>query len=179
MELCHVGIYSNSRSGLNARVQASLPDPKCEFAAMKKVASKLGISPEAIHRCKRLHRLDTATHNHLVKHEFTADGPDRVWFTDNTQHRASDGWVEGCAVIDTWSRKVVCWSIADHACSDLVLDALERARWQRRAIRRPSFRHQPKRHRSAQVHGSCCLQHRQHTHQTMLDQDTKRIMTEI
>ena len=36
-----------------------------------------------------------------------------------------------CAVIDAWSRKVVGWSIADHVRSELVVDALEMARWQR------------------------------------------------
>ena len=83
------------------------------------------------HRRKRRHRPDTATHDHLVKRRFTADGPDRIWFTDITQHRASDGWVYCCAVIDAWSRKVVGWSIADHMRSELVVDALEMARWQR------------------------------------------------
>ena len=83
------------------------------------------------HRRKRRHRPDTATHDDLVKRRFTADGPDRVWFTDITQHRASDGWVYCCAVIDAWSRKVVGWSIADHVRSELVVDALEMARWKR------------------------------------------------
>jgi transposase InsO family protein len=35
-----------------------------------------------------------------VKRQFVADRPDRVWFTDITQHRAGDGWVYCCAVID-------------------------------------------------------------------------------
>ena len=35
-------------------------------------------------------------------------------------------------VIDAWSRRVVGWSIADHMRSDLVVDALEMARWRRR-----------------------------------------------
>ena len=34
---------------------------------------------------------DTATHDDLVKRQFTADGSHRVWFTDINQHRASDG----------------------------------------------------------------------------------------
>lgn len=73
-----------------------------------------------------------ATHEDLVKRQFSADQPDRVWFTDVTQHRAADGWVYCCAVIDAFSRKVVGWSIADHVRSELVVDALEMARWQRR-----------------------------------------------
>ena len=32
-----------------------------------------------------------ATHDDLVKRQFRADQPDRIWFTDITQHRARDG----------------------------------------------------------------------------------------
>lgn len=53
------------------------------------------------------------------------------WFTDITQHRARDGWVYCCAVVDAFSRRVVGWSIADRPTSELVTDALEMARWQR------------------------------------------------
>lgn len=69
-----------------------------------------------------------------MQRQFTADRPDRVWFTDITQHRASDGWVYRCAVIDAFSRRIVGWSIADHIRSELVVDALEVARWQRRPV---------------------------------------------
>ena len=35
-------------------------------------------------------------------------------------------------MVDACSRKVVGWSIADHLRTELVVDALEMARWQRR-----------------------------------------------
>ena len=73
-----------------------------------------------------------ATHEDLVQRRFVADAPDRVWFTDVTQHRAADGWVYCCAVRDACTRRVVGWSIADHLRTELVVDALEMARWQRR-----------------------------------------------
>jgi len=75
---------------------------------------------------------DPATHADLVQRRFSAQAPDRVWFTDITQHRATDGWVYCCAVIDAYSRRIVGWSIADHIRTELVVDALEMARWQRR-----------------------------------------------
>ena len=40
-------------------VEESLPEHETEFAAMKKVATKLGISPEAIRRCKRQSEVDS------------------------------------------------------------------------------------------------------------------------
>lgn len=84
------------------------------------------------HRRKRGHKPLPATHEDLVRRQFRASGPDRVWFTDITQHRAGDGWVYCCAVMDAWSRRIVGWSIADHIRSELVVDALQMARWQRR-----------------------------------------------
>jgi len=83
-------------------------------------------------RKRRGWRPAPATHDDLVKRRFAADAPDRLWFTDITQHRAADGWVYCCTVLDAYSRRVVGWSIADHIRSELVVDALEMARWQRR-----------------------------------------------
>jgi transposase InsO family protein len=75
----------------------------------------------------------TAIRDDLFRRRFAAEGPDGVWFTDITQHRAANGWVYRCAVIDLLSRKVVGWSIADHVRSELVVDAPEMARWQHRS----------------------------------------------
>ena len=38
-------------------------------------------------------------------------------------------------VIDVWSRRVVGWSMATHLRTELVLDAMNKAVWQRRAER--------------------------------------------
>lgn len=84
------------------------------------------------HRRKRGHVPAAATHDDLVKCQFHADGPDRLWFTDITQHRARDGWDYCCAVMDAWSRRIVGWAIANHIRTELVIDALDMARWQRR-----------------------------------------------
>lgn len=81
------------------------------------------------HQRKHRHwKPDAATHDDLVKRQFRADAPDRVRFTDITQHRTPDGWVYCCAVVDAYSRRVVGWSIADHIRTELVVDALQMAR---------------------------------------------------
>ena len=54
--------------------------------------------------------------------------------TDITQHRTSEGWVYCAAVIDVHSRRCVGWSIADHLRTELVVDALDMARWQRKPV---------------------------------------------
>jgi transposase len=69
MEPCQVSIRSSFGSGFNARVEELLPEQKCEFAAMKKVATKLGISPEAIRRWKRQSEVDSGLRPGLSSQE--------------------------------------------------------------------------------------------------------------
>ncbi|MBO1741938.1 IS3 family transposase [Leifsonia sp. TF02-11] len=98
-------------------------------ARLMRSAGLVGVS----HRRKRRGwRPDTATHEDLVKRQFRADAPDRLWFCDITQHRAKDGWVYCAAVIDAFSRRIVGWSISDRITTEIVVDALEMARWRRR-----------------------------------------------
>ena len=47
-----------------------------------------------------------------------------------TPHQRREGVC--AAVIDVWSRRIVGWSIADHIRTELVVDALQMAQWQRR-----------------------------------------------
>ncbi|RYF51871.1 MAG: hypothetical protein EOO27_29270, partial [Comamonadaceae bacterium] len=42
------------------------------------------------------------------------------------------GWVYCAAVIDAFSRRIVGWSISDRITAEIVVDALEMARWRRR-----------------------------------------------
>ena len=67
----------------------------------------------------------------LVNRPFVADRPDALWVTDITQHRTQGGWVYCAVVLDVFARRVVGWSIADHLRSELVIDALDMARWRR------------------------------------------------
>lgn len=68
----------------------------------------------------------------LVQRRFVADRPDALWLTDITQHRTGEGWVYCAVVLDVYARRVVGWSIADHLRSELVVDALDMARWRRK-----------------------------------------------
>ena len=73
-----------------------------------------------------------AVHDDLVRRRFVADGPDKLWLTDITEHPTREGKVYCAAVLDVFGRRVVGWSIADHLRSELVVDALEMARWRRK-----------------------------------------------
>lgn len=69
-----------------------------------------------------------------VRRVFVADAPDRLWVTDITQHRTAEGWLYCAAVIDVFSRRCVGWSIADHLRTELVVDAIDMARWRRKPV---------------------------------------------
>ncbi|MDP9026119.1 MAG: IS3 family transposase [Actinomycetota bacterium] len=69
-----------------------------------------------------------------VKRVFVADEPDKLWVTDITQHRTGEGWLYCAAVIDVFSRRCVGWSIADHLRTELVVDAIDMARWRRKPV---------------------------------------------
>jgi putative transposase len=121
--------YGAPRVHAELRIGMGLQISRKRVARLMRQEQISGISH---HRKHRGWKPAPATHTDLVQRRFTATAPDRVWFTDVTQHRAADGWVYCCAVIDAFSRRVVGWSIADHIRSELVVDALEMARWQRR-----------------------------------------------
>ena len=63
----------------------------------------------------------------LVKRDFTATAPDRLWVGDFTYLRTWEGKVHFSFVIDVYSRMIVGWQLATHMRTDLVLDALRMA----------------------------------------------------
>jgi putative transposase len=60
----------------------------------------------------------------LVDRDFVVDGPDELWCTDITEHPTTEGKVYCAAVLDTYSRRIVGWSIDDNMRTALVVDAL-------------------------------------------------------
>ena len=71
----------------------------------------------------------------LVERNFSADGPDQLWVADITYIPTWAGFLYLAVVVDAWSRRVVGWSMATHLRTELVLDALNMATWQRRPER--------------------------------------------
>jgi putative transposase len=67
----------------------------------------------------------------LVDRQFKAPTPNRLWVADLTYVRTFEGWVYAAFVIDVFSRMVVGWQISKSLRSDLAIDALEMAIWNR------------------------------------------------
>lgn len=60
----------------------------------------------------------------LVQRTFSRSGPNQLWVTDITEHPTREGKVYCCAVLDTYSRRVVGWSIDASPTAALVTNAL-------------------------------------------------------
>ena len=67
----------------------------------------------------------------LVDRNFNAPAPNRLWVADLTYVKTHSGWVYAAFVIDVYSRMVVGWQISQSLRSDLAIEALEMAIWNR------------------------------------------------
>ena len=65
-----------------------------------------------------------ATASDLVDRNFTRSEPDRLWVTDIAEHPTREGKVYCAVVLDTFSRRIVGWSIDTRPTAALVTNAL-------------------------------------------------------
>nr|WP_275578281.1 IS3 family transposase [Yimella sp. NH-Cas1] len=132
-----IAVHADARGTYGVRrVHAELTlgqDRRCGRQRVERLMRVHGL--QGVHRRRWRHakRSEAVFEDH-VQRKFVADAPNRLWVTDITQHRTSEGWVYCAAVIDVHSRRCVGWSIADHLRTELVVDALDMARWQRKPV---------------------------------------------
>lgn len=123
------GSYGVPRVHAELRLGMGIRCGRKRVARLMRIAGLSGIS----HRPKKgRERRLPAPHDDLVKRRFVADRPNQIWATDITEHPTREGRVYCAAVLDVFSRRIVGWAIADHIRSELVVDALEMARWRRK-----------------------------------------------
>ena len=67
----------------------------------------------------------------LVERNFSAEAPNQLWVTDLTFVATWSGVAYVCFIVDAFSRRIVGWRVAAPMRTDMVLDALEMARWSR------------------------------------------------
>jgi putative transposase len=68
----------------------------------------------------------------LVDRNFTASAPNQLWVADITYVPTWAGFLYLAVVVDAFARRVVGWSMTNHLRTELVLNALNMALWQRR-----------------------------------------------
>jgi transposase InsO family protein len=70
----------------------------------------------------------------LVDRNFKADRPNQLWVADLSYVATWRGFVYVAFVIDVFSRMIVGWRVSNSLRSDLALDALEQAIWDRNEL---------------------------------------------
>jgi putative transposase len=73
--------------------------------------------------------------NNLVKQNFQACEPDKLWVSDITYIATLEGWLYLAVILDVFSRKVIGWAFSDRLTDDVVLTALRMAKQQRQTCK--------------------------------------------
>jgi putative transposase len=131
------GIHEHSRGTYGA------PRVRAELAAEGQAASRKRIARlmqgAGLAGVSRRRRFATTTRDRqarpapdLVDRNFAVNGRDQLWVADITYIPTWTGWLYLAVVVDAWSRRVVGWAMATHLRSELVVEALDMALWQRR-----------------------------------------------
>jgi putative transposase len=66
-------------------------------------------------------------HDDLVRRDFTAIAPNRLWLADITEHRTAEGKLYLCTIKDVCSNRIVSYSIDSRMKSRLAVTALTNA----------------------------------------------------
>lgn len=125
-------VHRNSRATYGApRIHAELRalGIRCSRKRVARLMRRVGLRG-----CLRGRRM-RATHRQatqqvapdLVSRDFASEAPDKLWVADITYVRTREGFLYLAFVLDTYSRRVVGWSMATHLRTELVIDALQMA----------------------------------------------------
>ena len=114
------------------RVHAELQELKINVC-VKSVAKYMRIAGirSKMHRKFRMSTTDSAhglpVFENVLNRAFESDAVNRKWLCDITYVHTNEGFIYLSAVLDTFSRKVVGWSIGDSLDRSLCVDALKSA----------------------------------------------------
>ena len=124
------GTYGSPRVHAELRAQGIRVSRK-RVARLMREAGLRGVSRRRGVRTTR-RREDARPAPDLVDRNFEVSAPDELWVADITYIPTWAGFLYLAVVIDAYSRRVVGWSMKKHLRTDLVLEALNMALWQRR-----------------------------------------------
>lgn len=100
-----------------------------------RLMSRMGLKT----RCRRRFRVTTQAKPqrtpapNLLAQDFSASRPNQKWLVDITYIATREGWLYLAGVLDTYSRRIVGWSMSERLTEPLVCDALGMALAQRGA----------------------------------------------
>ena len=125
----HRGHYGSPRIHVELQEQG--------FHCSKKRVARL-MQEKKLSATKKRRKVRTTKSNHLfpiasnlLEQDFTADAPNKKWVTDFTCIDTREGHIFVAGILDTYSRKIVGWSMSDHHDAEFVQAALSMALLQR------------------------------------------------
>lgn len=93
-----------------------------------RLCSQMGIASAFVRKnCGKSRLVGPLVRDDLVRREFVADGPYRLWLIDITEHPTGEGKLYLCGFKDAFSNRIVGYSIADRMTSELAVAALRMA----------------------------------------------------
>jgi putative transposase len=114
------GSYGSPRVHAELRLGQGIEVNRKRVERLMRQAGLQGIYRRKGHR----NLVNAATEEDLVRRQFTAPAPDRLWLTDITEHPAGDGKLYCAAVMDAYSRRIIGWSMDKRQDTALVVGAL-------------------------------------------------------
>lgn len=78
-------------------------------------------------KCGGAKRSGPPVHDDLVRRDFTADAPNRLWLTNITEHHADEGMLYLCAVKNVFSARIVGYCIDSRMKTRIAVMALSSA----------------------------------------------------
>lgn len=71
----------------------------------------------------------------VLDRRFDVDAPNKVWTADISYVWTFEGWLYLAVVMDLYSRQIVGWAMKDRMKTQLVINALSMAYWQRKPVK--------------------------------------------
>lgn len=121
------------------RIQAELRS-RGESAGRGRIARLMRENGLCTRHRRRFKRPGSHAHSwpiakNLLKRDFTAEAPDRVWVADMTYIETGEGWLYLAVLMDLYSRRIVGWATSARMTRRLTMDALRRALIRRGTVR--------------------------------------------
>jgi len=105
---------------------------RCTVERLMRRTGLRGVSRGRVKRCTTVpDRAAAAVRPDLLRRDFTAPAPNQRWVADFTYVPMATGTVYAAFIVDCFSRFIVGWRLAGHMRTDLPLEVLEMALWQR------------------------------------------------
>ena len=126
------GTYGAPRVQAELRLGLGIAASRKRIARIMRQAGLRGVSRRRGHPVTTIRDASARGAGDLVRRDFQADRPNKLWVADITAVPTDDGFLYLAAILDVCTRRCVGWSMADTLQTEIVIAALEMAIARRR-----------------------------------------------